>query len=135
MGFSRGPMRMPSPSRIRGAVFAVGRIVHVTSAAGRSITVTLTDDNGDKALATVGDGTEVAIVAWRPSGAGGARYCVRATDSGVEGWLPVGNLRGKELTIVPATPTVPVARVTAAAPLRIANPPAGRAARPRRSAR
>jgi hypothetical protein len=89
--------------------------------------VTLTDDTGDKPLASVGDGTEVAIVAWRPNGATGTRYCVRTTDSDIEGWLPVGNLRGKEVPIVASSPKPSIVGVTAAAPLRVG---ARRASRP-----
>jgi len=50
-------------------------------------------DADDKPLATLGDGAEVVILAWIPGWSGAARYRVRATDSGVEGWLPVANLR------------------------------------------
>jgi hypothetical protein len=93
--------------------------------------VTLTDDAGDKTLASLDEGTEVAIVAWRPNGASGARYCVRTTDSGVEGWLSVANLRGKELPIVPPLPK-PSIPSAAAVPLRVARPRASRPAGPRR---
>jgi hypothetical protein len=96
--------------------------------------VTLTDDTGDKPLASLGDGTEVAIVAWRPNGATGTRYCVRTMDSVVEGWLPVGNLRGKEVPIVVPTPTPPIGNVTAAAPLRVGARRASRPVGARRSA-
>lgn len=133
MAFSRGPMRAPAPTRTRGAVFAIGRLVHVTSPAGRSMSVSLTDDTGDKCLASLGDGTEVAIVAWRPNGATGTRYCVRTTDSAVEGWLPVGNLRSKE-PIVPVSPKPPVVTVSAAAPLRVGARRASRPSGARRSA-
>jgi hypothetical protein len=134
MAFSRGPMRAPTPTRTRGAVFAVGRLVHVASSTGRSMPVTLTDDTGDKPLASLGDGTEVAIVAWRPNGATGTRYCVRTTDSAVEGWLPVGNLRGKELPIVAPTPKPPIGTVSAAPPLRVGARRASRPVGARRSA-
>jgi hypothetical protein len=131
MGFPRVSTRMPAPTRTRGAVFAVGRLVHLKSPAGRSALVTLTDDAGDKTLASLDEGTEVAIVAWRPNGASGARYCVRTTDSGVEGWLPVANLRGKELPIVPPTPKPPIPGPTAAVPLHVGGPRASRPVPPR----
>ena len=134
MAFSRGPMRAPTPTRTRGAVFAIGRLVHVTSPAGRSMSVSLTDDTGDKCLASLGDGTEVAIVAWRPNGATGTRYCVRTTDSAVEGWIPVGNLRSKDPIVVPSNPKPPVVTASPAVPLRVGARRASRPSGARRSA-
>lgn len=107
MGFPRGPLRAPAPVRIRAVVFAVGRRVYVACAGERSARVALTDEADKKALASLGDGTEVAILAWRPGWAGTARYRVRATDSGVEGWLPVGNLRSTEVAISPEPTALP----------------------------
>jgi len=75
----------------------------------------LTDDGGKKPVATLCDGTEVAILAWRPALGDTTLYRVRATDSGVEGWLPVGSLRGTE-TAIPLAPTPPPA--VPSAPLR-----------------
>jgi len=66
----------------------------------------LTDDGGKKPVATLCDGTEVAILAWRPALGDTTLYRVRATDSGLEGWLPGGNLRGTE-TAIPLAPTPP----------------------------
>ncbi len=68
----------------------------MAGAGDRSARVTLMDDAGKRPLASLGDGTEVAILAWRPGWAGATRYSVRATDSGIEGWLPASNLRGTE---------------------------------------
>jgi hypothetical protein len=60
-------------------------------------------DEPDKTpLATLDDGVEVRILAWRPGWAGRTRYHVRTTLSGLEGWLLETNLRGTE-------PFVPVA--------------------------
>src|SRR5213593_2248007 len=102
MGFPRGPLRAPAPVRIRVAVFPVGRRVYVACADERPARVALTDEAGTRPLMSLGDGTEVAILAWRPGWAGATRYRVRATDSGFEGWLPVGNLRGtKAATALP----------------------------------
>ena len=67
---------------------------------------------------SLGDGTEVAILAWRPGWAGGTRYRVRATDSGLEGWLPVGNLRST-VAAVPSVPTTLPPPAVGAAPLRV----------------
>jgi hypothetical protein len=94
MPFSWGPRRGPAPIRARGPVFAVGQRVSVTSSGGQLTRVALTDDAGGKALGNLVDGTEVEILAWRPNGFRGARYCVRATSGGVEGWLAVASLRG-----------------------------------------
>jgi hypothetical protein len=94
MPFSWGPRRGAAPVRARGPVFAVGQRVSVTSSGGQLTRVALTDDAGGKALGNLVDGTEVEILAWRPNGFRGARYCVRATSGGVEGWLAVASLRG-----------------------------------------
>ena len=118
MAFSRGPMRAPAPVRVRVPVFAVGRRVYVAACAGdRSARVTLTDDTGKTPLASLGGGTEVAILAWRPGPAGTTRYRVRATDSGLEGWLPVGNLRGSQAAVTSA-PTAPSPPAVPPAPIR-----------------
>jgi hypothetical protein len=90
---------MRATVRVRAAVFAVGRRVYVACAGERSSPATLTDGAGKVALASLADGTEVAILAWRPGSAGGTLYKVRATQSDVEGWLPVGNLRGTEAAV------------------------------------
>lgn len=94
MGFPQGPLRAPARARVRVAVFAVGHRAYVACAGDRSARVTLTDHADTTPLASLGDGSEVAILAWRPGWGGNTRYHVRATDSGLEGWLPVGNLRG-----------------------------------------
>ena len=105
MAFPRGPLRGPTPVRIKVAVFAVGRRVFVACAGDRAACVSLTDAN-EKPLETVRDGTEVAILAWRPGWNGTTRYHVRATDSAHEGWLSVHNLRATKVA-VPAAPTAP----------------------------
>jgi len=116
MAFPRGPLRARAPVRIRVSVFAVGRRVYVACAGDRTARVTLTDTD-KRPLATLSDGTEVAILAWRPGWGGTTRYRVRATDSGLEGWLPVGNLRGTEAATSSA-PTAPPPPAVPPAPLR-----------------
>ena len=101
MAFPRVPMRAPARPRVRVDVFAVGRHAYVACAGAARVTLT---DDGDQPLARLTDGSEVTIVAWRPGWAGTTRYCVRVTDSGVEGWLPVGDLRGTKTPT--ASPTV-----------------------------
>jgi hypothetical protein len=112
MGFARSSFRAPRPAGSKAAVFAVGRRVYVASTNDRSVSVTLTDDGGKTPVANLGDGTEVAILAWRPGWSGNTRYHVRTTSSGVEGWIPVGNLRGTVAAVVPgvAALAVPTAR-------------------------
>ena len=113
MAFFRGSFRAPAPARIRVSVFAVGQRVYAAACAGdRSAGVMLTDDGGKNPIASLRDGAQVVILAWRPAWGGTTRYRVRATDSGVEGWLPVGNLRGTEA----ATPSAPIAPPSPAVP-------------------
>jgi hypothetical protein len=102
MGFPRGPLRRPAPPRAHVAVFAVGQRVYVACADAPSARATLTDEADKKPLASLGDGTAVAILAWRPGWSGGTRYRVRATDSDLEGWLPVGSLRSTKVAVTPA---------------------------------
>jgi len=92
-------------------VFAVGRRVFVAGGGGGAARVTLTDD-AERPLATLTDGAEVTIVAWRPGWAGTTRYSVRVTDSGLEGWLLAGDLRSTKIAIpsAPATSPPPAAR-------------------------
>jgi hypothetical protein len=116
MPFPRGPLRAPAIPRIRVPVFAVGQRIYVACGGYPWTPATLTDDAGKRPLASLGDGTEVAILGWRPGWGGGTRYRVRATDSGLEGWLPVGNLR--------ATAAAPASAPTTSTPAAV--PPAAR---------
>jgi hypothetical protein len=111
MAAPRSPRRTPAPFRSRASVLAVGQRVYVACAGDESARVTLTDDAGQAPLRTLSDGTEVVILAWRP-GWGNTQYWVRATASGLEGWLPVGNLRRMEA----AATLAPIASPPPAAP-------------------
>jgi hypothetical protein len=93
MGFPRGRLQGPARRRSTAPVFAVGRRAYVGP-------VTLTDETGKTARETLRDGTEVAILAWQPSG-DATRYQVRATESGVEGWVLVGGLRNTAVAVPP----------------------------------
>ena len=93
MGPFQSWFRAAPPVRTQASVFAVGRRVYVACAGDRLGHVALTDDAGADALTRLADGTEVEILAWRPRGSDGTRYCVRSTCNGVMGWLPVDNLR------------------------------------------
>lgn len=99
MPFSWGPRRGSTPVRVRGPLFAVGQRVSVTCSGGHLARVALIDDADGGALGSLADGTEVEILAWRPSGFRGTRYRVRATSNGLEGWLAVDNLRGPEFVV------------------------------------
>jgi len=67
------------------------------------------DETGTTAIGKLSGGSEVEILAWRPRGAEGTRYRVRATRNALEGWLGVASLSS------PAKPSALV-RAAAAAP-------------------
>src|SRR5204862_509600 len=71
---------------------------------------TLMDETGTTAIGKLSGGSEVEILAWRPRGAEGTRYRVRATRNALEGWLGVASLSS------PAKPSALVRRIAAAAP-------------------
>jgi hypothetical protein len=118
MPFRRRPLPAPAPVRIHASVFAVGRRVYVACAGDGSARVALTDDAGQMSLATLSDGTEVVILAWRPGWAGNTQYRVRVTSSGLEGWLSVANLRSTE-AVMSSAPTGPPLPAVHPAPLRV----------------
>jgi hypothetical protein len=76
--------------------------VYVAGDREGSLPVVLTDDAGKTPVATLRDGVEVSIEAWRPGPGTATRYHVRATESGTEGWLAVGNLRTSSAASAPA---------------------------------
>jgi hypothetical protein len=63
-------------------------------------------DEADSPLADLSEGDEVTVLAWRPAWAGTTRYCVRVTESGLEGWLPAAALRSTK-TAISSVPTPP----------------------------
>lgn len=105
MAFSPS-FRHPPPGRAKVSVFAVGSRMYIACAGGPRARVTLTDEGGATSVASVTDGTEVDIVAWRPRGSHGTRYCVRSSREGFEGWLPAVNLR-RSLSPVSLPPAPP----------------------------
>jgi len=125
MGFSRAPFRAPSPPRVRTFVFAVGQRAYVAGSGDGLARVTLTDDAGKIALASLGDGAEVAILAWRPGVAGNTRYRLRATDTEAEGWLAVCELRGTKIALPPVL-GAPTPQTTSSVPLRVNDHPGHR---------
>ena len=124
MAFPQSPP--PRPERARVPVFAIG--LHVLACGGgRSGRVTLSDDAGTASLGTLVKDTEVAIVAWRPRGEA-TRYLVRALDSGLEGWVGVGSIRGKPAAPVPprAPASPPAVRALSASTRRPSQLPAAK---------
>ena len=101
MAMGRGPRRGPAPERVRAEVFAVGRRVYVTAGPAGTLHATLMDESDKNPIGRLDDGVEVTILAWRPGWAGAARYHVRATATGRDGWLLGGNIRGTEVAVPP----------------------------------
>jgi hypothetical protein len=93
MAFQRPQFRLLPTHRPRGPVFPVGGRAYVANLHGNSSEVTLTDEHGRAVVATLADGSEVAVLGWWPGMAGTTRYRVRVAATGAEGWLPTGNLR------------------------------------------
>ena len=91
-------------------ILSVGRRAYV-NCRGR---VPLAEDDGRTSQNTLADGAAVEILAWRPLGARGTRYRVRAEQDGYEGWLAADALRQ---TAKPA-PSEPAAHVKPVAPPR-----------------
>ena len=88
----------------------VGSRVVVTCRGAGSGRLALTDDTGTTTVATVADGVEVEILAWRPRRGGETRYRVATTNGEVEGWLGAASLRPPQPPPAPnAVATPPVA--------------------------
>jgi len=84
---------IPSRPWRTGTVWAVGRrvFVHCPNGFARGVDLTISED-GETLAGSLLDGSEVEVLAWRPRGASGTRYRVRARD-GVVGWLATNELR------------------------------------------
>jgi hypothetical protein len=102
-------MSAPQAARKGVPVFAVGGRAFVACEHERAMRVVLTDGEGKGPLSSLGDGTHVGILAWRPGPGSTTRYLVRAIDSGDEGWLAVGNLRRTAAPVAPALVAAPEA--------------------------
>lgn len=107
MSFPQGPRRGPKPVRARGPVFAVGQRVCVQLTDRDHVRVPLNDEAGARVLGSLANGEQVEIVGWRPSGSHGARYQVRATEGGLQGWLAVICLRDPAAAVQPDPATPP----------------------------
>ncbi len=127
--FSR-PFSFSEPTRTsKEPVLSVGgRAIARASAEGGG-KITLTDEDGNNALFTVSDRSEVEITAWRPRRASPALYRVRTVKSGKEGWVSATNL---ERIAPPPPPKRPVAAAPPAAPVakRAASPAPKRPSKP-----
>jgi len=129
MRFPRGPGYVsvgfrPSPEAKERPTLSVGSRVLVAARGGSDRGVSLTDDSGTSIVATVPDGTEVEVLAWRPRRGGDTRYLV-APRGGPEGWLGASCLRPRPVAIPPK-------RVEPTPASKPAAPPAA-SARPRRA--
>ena len=127
MSFPRMPFS-PAGTRVGGPVLAIGQRARVVCPSGRVHRVMLTDDLG-VTLASLSEGVEVEIVAWRPRGPNGTRYRVRSGANGLEGWLGAASLRSE-----PPRPVVKPVAVVVTPPARKVQAEVGRPARARRRA-
>jgi len=127
MAVPQRPFFPQPPPRTRGggSILAVGRRVLVSCPSGAAGRATLTDAKGTTPLATLPHGAEVEILGWQPRGAGGTRYSIRASESGVEGWVLGESLRAP----APPPPSETTGLVEASRPPKASSP----AAAPRRS--
>jgi|SRR5689334_11462923 len=130
MRFPRGPGYVsvgfrPSPEAKERPTLSVGSRVLVAARGGSDRGVALTDDGGTSVVATLPDGTEVEVLAWRPRRGGDTRYLV-APRGGPEGWLGASCLRPRPVAVVPK-------RIEPAPASKPAAAPAAASARPRRA--
>lgn len=103
--FTRVP---PPPFPKEGPALAVGGRVIVNCQSKGSDRVTLTDEHGTIARATIANGAEVEILAWRPR-RGATRYRVISTDGQLEGWVGSASLKARPLPPPPPKAVAPVA--------------------------
>ena len=90
------------PPRI---VLAVGQRAFVNHPSDSPYPVAMTDDQGLPAPASLRDGDEVEILAWRPRGSTGTRYRVRRHADGANGWLAAAELRRTAVLSAPSAPS------------------------------
>lgn len=117
MSFVR-PRQTPMRPARETTVWAVGSRVFVNCPGerGRLVGLTVSEDAGSRPVGTLGDGVEVEVLAWRPRGAGGTRYRVRACGDEVAGWVATHDLRAtavappREPAPAPAVPPVSTGR-------------------------
>ena len=126
MRFPRGPGYVsvgfrPSPEAKERPTLSVGSRVLVAARGGSDRGVALTDDGGTSVVATLPDGTEVEVLAWRPRRGGDTRYLV-APRGGPEGWLGASCLRARPVPVAPKRIEAPPASKPAAPPAASARP-------------
>jgi hypothetical protein len=100
---------MSRPPREPRIVLAVGQRVFVHGPIDVNQLVPLTDENGIPATASLRDGTEVEVLAWRPRGSAGTRYRICDRADGADGWLGADELRKTAVRPAPALPPPPAA--------------------------
>ena len=104
--------RIPPPRMAGDALVLCVGSRGVVRADGSKGSVTLMSEDGLTPLATLADGVEVEVVAWRPRRAGGTMYCVRQTSGVAEGWVAAVSLRPHPIPprpkATPARPKTPV---------------------------
>jgi hypothetical protein len=108
----------PSPPK-GDPVLGVGSRVVVTGRGAGSGRVGLMDDSGTSTVATIAEGAEVEILAWRPRRGGETRYRVVPTNGGVEGWLGAASLQPRPPSPSPS-PATPAPADRVASPARTA---------------
>jgi hypothetical protein len=96
-------------------IIPIGGHVFVHCRAGGSRSVPLADESGHELSgASLVDGVEVEVVAWRPRGPTDTRYRVRATDGErSEGWVFAQELRRSLIPAAEAAASVPAAAAPA----------------------
>jgi hypothetical protein len=106
LAFPSSRRSIPRPPRL-AFVLAVGQHVFVNSPGSPPRPVALGDESGTLLSGEhLIDGVEVEVLAWRPRGASDTRYRVRA-NSGIDGWLPAGNLRKSLVPLPPPASPMP----------------------------
>jgi hypothetical protein len=110
MSLTRSTSRRSSTDAV---VHAVGQRVYVNRLGSGLAQVDLMNDEGTTPIATLADGVEVIVVAWKPRGSAGTRYRVSCASDGLEGWLAAANLRRTRAVAPP--PVVPVSPAKSAA--------------------
>jgi hypothetical protein len=104
MRFESTRARGTGAPRAKQMVLAVGQRAFVHHPIDSPYPVAMTDDQGVPAASALRDGDEVEILAWRPRGSTGTRYCVRRHADGSHGWLAAAELRRTAARPEPSEP-------------------------------
>ena len=108
MSFSRSNWHAPNgqPQRRKNVpVFCVGWRAFVNlQPAGTVRSLPMTDAAGKPLANDLADGEEVEIISWSPRARESARYQIRRSTGGSEGWVEVDYLRRLRVAPPPAKP-------------------------------